>query len=146
MIGCNESRGGGREEANEREEIRSNSNYNKADFNGATEFAGRNQGTPPLLPLMEQKGAPPHPLPRELYPSSSSGYNAARRHTVIHRRWRCKCLTNPLSRGTTGSRSFSRATSRLFISRPLLSFLFFFLFFFLCSLPSLLLPSSAAIS
>lgn len=58
------------EGVDEREEIRSNSNYNKADFNCATEFAGRNQGTPPLLPLMEQKGAPPHPLPRELYPSS----------------------------------------------------------------------------
>lgn len=36
---------------------------------------------------------------------------------MIHRRWRCKYLNNPLSRETTGPRLFSRAI-RLFISPP----------------------------
>lgn len=45
------------------------------------------------------------------------GMNSVSRHAVIHRQWRCKCLSNPLSRETTGPLPLS-----FFYREPLASF------------------------
>lgn len=66
----------------------------------------------------------PHPLPRELYPSSVGDITAARRDSSSVA---MQMFDQPVISRDHRSAPFSHATSRLFLSRPFLSLSFFFL-------------------